>query len=238
MTPQQIEAVLADPAFLEYSYRTQMAAGKFPGSRAQFDALMEKQRPQQAREFATIGVPAVAQLLRTRQLIELSKDIAVLCMSEIETEILMWAHYAAGHSGLVVGFTTEHRPLSATDKLLQVVYESERAKLELAWTRDSPEYGRYVKELVTTKSPGWRYEREWRELFPLNRCKTEEQPSRRLYFVGIPSRLITRVILGWKCAEETEEAVRIALAQPYLQHVVLEKAVLHETAFALEVVKL
>jgi hypothetical protein len=238
MSSQEIEATQSDPDFLEYSYQSRIAAGTFRGSKAKFEAYMRERKEEEIQGFLRIGVPALRKGLVAVQLRELSKDIGVLCLSETGLDILMWAHYCAAHTGLVIGLTTEYAPLNAGDKLLRVSYEPERARLDLAWTPESDQYTEYVKKLVLTKSLQWRYEQEWREIFSLRQCGIERQDNRTSYFVTIKPRLITRVILGCRCDDQTVAAVKAALSKPGFRHVVLEKAVLHEREFALEAVSL
>lgn len=235
---ERVEAMLTSSAFLSHAYPVHIAAGTFRGSKAQFDDYMSQQRTQQAQAFLRGGLPFVIKTLRTIHLTNLSKGIGLLCLSETYTDILMWAHYSGGHTGLVVGLTTDCEPLSIPGKLWRVTYDAERAKFNLAWLPDSKEYKDYVHQLVATKSAHWQYEQEWRQFFALRNCSMERHDDCALYFLPIPPPLIVKVILGCRCSEATEETVRRALAKPQLQHVVLERAVLHENKFELETVKL
>jgi hypothetical protein len=38
----------------------------------------------------------------------LNQSVGVLCLSEIRDSLLMWGHYTENHTGLVVGFDSEH----------------------------------------------------------------------------------------------------------------------------------
>jgi hypothetical protein len=234
---QHIERMLTDPAFLSHAYPVHMAAGTFSGSKTEFDHYMREQKTSQSQEFLKGGLPIVVKVLRTIHLVNLSKDIGLLCLSEKDKDILMWSHYSDGHTGLVVGLTTDHPPLSVTERLWKVAYDSERVKLDLAWLPDSEEYKQYTKELVTTKSSHWQYEQEWRQFFPLQKCHVDRHDDATHYFLKIQPQLITKVILGWRCSDVTENSVRRALTESRLQHVLLEKTVLDERKFELETVK-
>ena len=62
----------------------------------------------------------------------------------------MWAHYAKSHTGFVVEFDSMHEFFGSGD-LLEVRYDASRPELS------NPQEW---KEIVTTKSPEWSYERE------------------------------------------------------------------------------
>ncbi len=82
----------------------------------------------------------------------------VACFSEKVDDILMWAHYADGHRGFCLEFDTTYDPfpkafpvtysdalptLNPTDILIRNLYDPMMA-------------------IMTTKSSGWSYEKEWR----------------------------------------------------------------------------
>lgn len=93
----------------------------------------------------------------------------LFCVSEVNDDILMWAHYAENHEGAVVKLRClcdQDRPLCAA---IQVNYRDEYpliSKLEKyvkhLTGQDKLNYDNLFREFLSTKSTHWRYEREWR----------------------------------------------------------------------------
>jgi hypothetical protein len=72
----------------------------------------------------------------------------VFCLTEDPLNLLMWSHYASEHKGLVVGFDTSN--YFFRQDLYKVTYKNQR----IGDITD--------KELLTTKSNDWMYEKEFR----------------------------------------------------------------------------
>ena len=99
---------------------------------------------------------------RDDEIREKSRLYGVLSLSERKDSIAMWTHYAASHTGFVIGFdtgTTFFNRALAENKLNPVRYEMERVGL----TRGLPDKP-WIKAdaIFQTKSPDWAYEAEWR----------------------------------------------------------------------------
>ncbi len=117
--------------------------------------------------------------------------LGVLSLSASYRDVLLWSHYAAGHSGLCLKFL-------ATDSTLffgrarRVEYLPEYPKVDLL--RDSKEHRR--KSFLLTKAADWCYEKEWR-IFDTN------GPGERLF----PEELLVGVILGALMSPEDKKYV-------------------------------
>jgi hypothetical protein len=84
-------------------------------------------------------------------------SMGVLCLTVDPKDLLMWAHYASSHTGLCLGFDSNHAPF---DEARPVKYLSERPSLSgLDPTRLD---ARAVEDVLLRKSPHWKYEQEWR----------------------------------------------------------------------------
>lgn len=90
-------------------------------------------------------------------------DTTIFCLSETNDNILMWSHYAANHTGVVVNFL----PLAEIDSPLilarPVRYSKDMPRLSYEIILDA-EKGRtaILDTLTLSKSEVWAYEREWR----------------------------------------------------------------------------
>ncbi|WP_323083783.1 DUF2971 domain-containing protein, partial [Aeromonas jandaei] len=94
--------------------------------------------------------------------IELNK-LGITAMTETHDNILMWSHYANSHKGVCIGYDTD-KICDENMQLLPVKYLENRFEesdivrcSNLAETFDKVEY-----KVVTTKSPQWQYEKEYR----------------------------------------------------------------------------
>lgn len=90
--------------------------------------------------------------------LEVFQNIGVLSLSEINTDILMWGHYADSHRGFCIEYER-----SAPNKLGKeaepVIYQNEMPSLSAIDLKNGYEG---VKALWLTKSIHWSYEKEWR----------------------------------------------------------------------------
>ncbi len=83
--------------------------------------------------------------------------LGIACFSEIPTNILMWSHYAASHTGVCVQF--DHlNPNSLIATAQRVDYSDDYEPLRALLDDEV----RQVEKVFLTKAGCWRYEREWR----------------------------------------------------------------------------
>ena len=101
---------------------------------------------------------------------KIRNDLGVLSLTEDPFNLLMWAHYADEHRGLVVELDYSHPSLNIPGKggdefagLFAVNYTTE--KICGVPTPDN------VIDTLLTKSLEWAYEKEWRFVRTLNRLK-------------------------------------------------------------------
>jgi len=122
------------------------------------------------------------------------------------------------------------------DNLMPVVYRSER--MNASYGHSGIHFSEPNIVLLRTKSLDWSYEREWRQLFSIRKCKKLRVESGSVqYFQELPARAIASVILGVRCQPDTEMAVRELLRTRNLKHVRLQRAVLHDRDFRLKIIK-
>lgn len=79
-------------------------------------------------------------------------SVRVGSFSALPTNPLMWAHYADGHQGICIGFSTNTVP--ELSQACPIRYQSELPTVHVA---NDPRNSAYLK-----KSADWTYEEEWR----------------------------------------------------------------------------
>ena len=115
-----------------------------------------------------------------RERLQFRRALGIFCLTEDPDNHLMWVHYAAQHTGFVVGFKTAETPFSeGMDKPRKVKYR------ECPATIVPPS-----KEVCLYKDAHWRYEKEWRYV---ELIKTGEPRD-----FAIPPQSIAEVIFGSK----------------------------------------
>ncbi|PYI91907.1 MAG: hypothetical protein DME97_11995 [Verrucomicrobia bacterium] len=159
--------------------------------------------------FKTIEAPE-----RCRNLCkEVSESLGLVCFTTKPENLLMWSHYANGHKGLVIGFDSDHAFFNERCRLRPVEYPKSEDDRRFVWdfslNPGDDGYQSMAETFIVTKSRRWHYEDEWRMLLEL------ESLERRLicggvlgYFINFPVGAITKVILGYRCPFDTEQAIR------------------------------
>ena len=137
---------------------------------------------------------------------KLNASIGVLCLSKRWDSGLMWAHYAASHTGFCVGFHRNH-PFFRGDGqqqpgLREVRYSEQRIKVSL-------ERGRAIDiDVMFTKSPDWQYEQEERMLFELkDATKVLDTIPYKIHLFQVPTDAISEVIIGSRADNPVAEQV-------------------------------
>jgi hypothetical protein len=123
------------------------------------------------------------------------KDLAVLSLSAIPDDILMWAHYASCHTGVCLELAV---PLD--NGLHKIQYRDARPVFYYADTddqyRDVKRFQRSVLDTLTVKSTHWRYEQEWR-------CIDFEGRGLK----PLPIQMLTGIIFGCRTLEEHKRQI-------------------------------
>ena len=134
----------------------------------------------------------------------------VLCLTEIEDDILMWSHYAEKHTGVCFKFGTDaeffHPVQQVVYSHLYPTFTRHFAQLveDLSKSASVAESARKeINQLFLTKADHWKYEREWRLLrFDLDRAHPE--PG----VVAFPTSSLVGVILGCCADPSSQDYVR------------------------------
>ena len=231
---REIKDALKNKVFLRELYSREMQSGNFNGS---FREYRKKIKDDRASLISPVvdGLKTDAKVFQSSFPKHISSRLGVLCLSETRESIVMWGHYADKHHGIVIGFDRSWEVFHEKTGMRPVLYRRERA----VWDTSCPPKGQLeqemVENLVFSKNIEWSYEAEVRQLFQLNglrRVKSNE--GELLYFQAIPPEIVLTVSLGTRCPTALEKDVRLALRDPRLKHVKLDRAELHESEYALK----
>lgn len=90
-----------------------------------------------------------------------SKEMPVICFSEVNDDILMWSHYTQGHTGFCIEFERkEDNDLGMWNSCVPVIYNPENKPL--SFTLEEITKPESFTKIATSKSLHWEYEKEWR----------------------------------------------------------------------------
>lgn len=163
----------------------------------------------------------------------------VCCFSRARKNQLMWAHYAAKHTGICIGFDTakiaretncqmtdvsymSKHPLSSKNKIRRILDELEfREGLNLANDHQAV-FEAVADRLLCSKYTYWRYEREVRLI-----SNGEEKKA-------ISPKAITSVAIGLRSTEKVKRELYDVLECSDWRHVKLFQAEPKPEAYALQ----
>ena len=132
---------------------------------------------------------------------ELRKTTGVSCFSELNDSLLMWAHYANNHRGICVEYDLIEVNRVTQFTAIPVIYSDERPCFRFFDPKsiEKDTYRLFIHSL-TSKSPEWSYEKEWRIVRAQGACGENWKIDKR----GALLKMIqpSSIILG--CAAQTE----------------------------------
>lgn len=146
------------------------------------------------------------------------KSRGVSCFSEVNDELLMWAHYADKYQGFCLEFATDNELF---EKARKVKYVNTMPRLSMSeiyvdGNRDG------LMNLFCTKSKSWKYEKEWRVIH-------SEAGTEYTY----PSEALTGVYFGPNMPYEAIEIICLVL-QGQNQNVKFWKGMRSNTTFKVD----
>jgi hypothetical protein len=177
------------------------------------------------------GQANMAQGFREYLKPEMQNSMVVLSLSENQNSLLMWAHYAADHSGFAIGFNAEHPYFQSAGSnpgnpgyLHRVVYAEERPSGVLGSLS--------VEKAYLTKSPEWGYEREWRVL--QRASNASEVLANDVHLFAFPETAVAEVILGARMKDTTRtELLEVLGDKAVWGHVAIMQATVDERQYRL-----
>lgn len=174
-----------------------------------------------------------ASRLKWEMVERFSKGFRVLCCSHREDSILMWSHYSAKHTGIVLEFDVDElfAGMSLTDYFREVRYRSSPPTIS-ALHVDVPSFEKAMELALMTKALGWAYEEEVRIMMPITLLQGTNDNRYRV----LDPQGIKRVIVG--CMMDVRSSMYQEIDRladlPVYQHVVFQRAVLHKDDYRLQ----
>lgn len=219
---------------LRILYEGEREAGLFFGNFRDYRRIAKQRREKIAQGIAGY-LPEAAAEVKRNLLDKVSKEYGLLCLSKRRDSILMWGHYSDKHRGIVIGVDASHDVFRAEKGLRPVAYVRERVTFDSTWEERDPRLSVFEDQVIFSKNDDWSYEQELRQFFRLSSLVKKPLDDKSLgYFMPLPPEVVTSVTLGVRCPVELMEEVQVALHNPRLSHVKLDRAVLHESEFALQ----
>jgi len=187
----------------------------FEGSKEQFKRvaaiLAKRKRPAASRKERRRMVKSARPQLNRDSFEKIfakwQRDIldncGMLCLTENREDILMWSHYARGHTGVCLEFRfglgpdlcRPPLPVIYRDRIPDFSFTEIFAKLQ------GGDLLEFAKLVFLTKASHWKYEREWRLIdFPL-----EGLP--RYGLRRFSAHLLTGIIVGCRIEEHEKRAI-------------------------------
>jgi hypothetical protein len=132
---------------------------------------------------------------------ELKHGMGLTSFSRNWDNLLLWSHYAGGHTGLCLGFDIPEN----SDKWLDVQYQPNLLRI-----RDRQDLNHhFVLRMLTTKHESWSYEQEVRMFVGLQDPRDDDD---RFWFQFGPDLQLREVIIGVQCrtndADEVSKILR------------------------------
>jgi hypothetical protein len=191
-------------------------------------AAVEQMYPELKALRATLEVQRAAMVAQFR-------DSGIFCATRRKDNLLMWAHYAENHRGVVIGF----RPDAARDSFLcllePVIYSDTRPSFykpfdPLSGNRvPKPEDMRaFTQSLTAVKGTEWAYEEELRLVIP-----SYVPPGRDAVFIPFYPSELAELYLGHRVSPEFRRDI-CAAARTLNRDVAIFQAQLARERYALE----
>jgi Protein of unknown function (DUF2971) len=154
----------------------------------------------------------------------INKFCGVLSLTSNPRSLLMWAHYAASHSGLLLEFDHASTHFKQLGFPVAVHYSPKRPTYD-----DRKREGHWC---ALVKSSEWAYENEFRIVRSLQHCEhAKKGGSGIIHLAPLPRQAIKSVYMGVNMTEDCRKRVSRAIQRTSIQ---LFQMQLSQTNFALE----
>lgn len=173
----------------------------------------------------------------------LHNTAGILSLSEIPDNLLMWAHYAAGHTGFVLELDSSDEFFEGNvswpgfAKPEHVEYRSDRPRMTIEETSEEAA----LREIFFIKGSDWKYEIEWRYLKNISEAhkKLIDANGLDIYLFRLPPKCIIGVILGCYSSEELENKIHeLRRNDPEFGHLQIHQARAGEKQYRLEIAEI
>jgi hypothetical protein len=148
------------------------------------------------------NIAAVQQYMR-----EHVSCVKLLCLTEVNDNLLMWSHYAANHTGVVLRLACVEELDSPWGVAQPIVYSRTMPRLldneslrQLVTGQSTIDRSQTLHDLVFTKAIDWQYEQEWR-------TASFESHDANVEDVSFNKKELAGVYFGCRCPKETYEEI-------------------------------
>ena len=157
------------------------------------------------RNFLATPISTIKERLKSSSF-KSHQEIGVLSLSGNEANLLMWGHYADSHKGICIGFDSSELSFAFKEMPLlpERVNYPEDNEYPKWYPLDIYNSGQRISmseemidQIYFTKSLDWKYEKEWRIIFPENGSTSQK----------INSNAIVSVHLGCEIEESAKETI-------------------------------
>jgi len=183
-------------------------------------AKQNKPLRQFLHELGNAEKPRMIQTARSNMVTSVASELAVLSLSAIADNEVMWSHYADVHRGIVLGLESEDPFFS---NAFAVKYQSQRPTVDMTKqaTNDS-ERKEAIQIICGIKNEAWAYEQEYRVVWPVRML----DPTDRIDSLGFsifvkpfsPSA-VKMVVFGSQMKPDAQQDISKLLIEPRFQHV-------------------
>lgn len=153
-------------------------------------------------------------------------DLAYMtCLTETNDNLLMWSHYAKGHTGICIEYDLKrlkNDPYKILNHIYPVIYDNDilikrnipnikrdhnilKLSIDNSDVYDGQELFDDIVPLFLIKSEEWSYECEWRIIYSMKQMYDENDET--LYKGNIPFNCISGVYLGVKIHPEIRQNI-------------------------------
>jgi hypothetical protein len=163
----------------------------------------------------------------------LETNIGILSLSRSYNDLLMWAHYAKDHSGLLIEFDESNTFFNRTSdtgvplfKIQDVEYSDTRPNATLADLD--------INTPLLTKSIHWAYEKEVRIIMGLHNA--DKTIDNNIYLFKIPASCLKSVTLGCKASQKLRDnTLEIIHSNENLRHITLHESAIDPLKYKINI---
>lgn len=170
---------------------------------------------------------------------------AMLCFVDADqidavTDQLMWGHYTKGGTGIRIWFESGRFP-DELPPLFKVKYLAKRPCIDLGTLNaynDINVWGRFLFDILITKSNAWAYEHEYRMMIPPMQAGSFVVNKDDLEFVRIGPECISRIDLGPMGVQEDSGSIIEELkSNPATAHIDFRLATFKSEEYAYDYIR-
>ena len=163
------------------------------------------------------------------------EKVRVLCVSESNTNVVMWSHYANEHTGAVIqlgcgqdSFLSYAREVKYSGHFPEFVDVQTFVKIITGETSLNP--SDLFRDLLLQKHEHWRYEAEWRVARP---ARSLPFSANGVGYADVDPSIFGGLYLGCRMPEGTKQELANLAAQKY-PHMAVYEATMSETEYKLD----